>query len=67
MCDMCKKLDFDIARCEDLKLRIEEPLFVDGLEALVQSYREEKLALHTEEGALGSGVAMNTGARWPTS
>jgi hypothetical protein len=42
-------------------------LFVDGLEALVQSYREEKLALHTKEGALGSGVAMNTGARWPTS
>lgn len=48
MCDKCKKLDFDIARCEDIKLRVKEPLFADGLQALIESYREEKSALHAD-------------------
>ena len=48
MCDKCKKLDFDIARCEDIKLRVKEPFFTDGLQALIESYREEKSALHAE-------------------
>ena len=49
MCDNCKKLEFAIARCEHLKLRTEEPLFVEGLEALIESYRNEKSALHAGE------------------
>ena len=49
MCDQCKKLDFDIARCENLKPRIEEQFLVSGLDALIESYREEKLALHPAE------------------
>ena len=46
MCDKCKELDFEIARCEQLKLRAKEPLFAEALEALLESYRKERLALH---------------------
>ena len=46
MCDKCEELDFEIARCEQLKLRSKEPFLVDGLEALIESYRKEKAALH---------------------
>lgn len=52
MCDKCKKLDFDIARCEDLKLCVKEQLFVEGLQALIESYRQEKLTLHVEQAAV---------------
>lgn len=52
MCDKCKKLDFEIARCEQLKLRTVEPLFVEGLEALIESYRKERQALHAGEAAI---------------
>lgn len=51
MCDKCKKLNFDIARCEQLKRRTEEPLFIEGLDALIESYRKERLALHAGESA----------------
>jgi hypothetical protein len=57
MCDKCKKLDFQIARCEDLRLRTEEPLFVEGLEALIESYRHERSALHAGEAAIRNETA----------
>jgi hypothetical protein len=53
MCDKCKKLEFDIVRCEHLKLRTEEHLFVEGLQALIESYRKEMSALHAEEAVTG--------------
>ena len=49
MCDKCKELDFEIARCEQLKLRTKEQMFLEALEALVESYRKERLALHAGE------------------
>ena len=48
MCEKCKAIDINIARCTQLKELVTEQLFVDGLVDLLKGYLAEKLALHPQ-------------------
>lgn len=51
MCDKCKELDAQIARCERLRGQVTDKLLLDGLIDLVKTYLAEKLDLHPPETA----------------
>jgi len=44
MCEKCKEIDVQVARCERLSGYVTDKLFVDGLAELVKGYRENRLA-----------------------
>ena len=48
MCDKCRELDVQIARCKRLHGQVSDKLLLDGLIDLVKTYLAEKVALHPE-------------------
>ena len=46
MCNKCKQIDVQIARCERLQSQITDKFFIDGLVELVKSFVAEKTRLH---------------------
>jgi hypothetical protein len=48
VCEKCAALDQKIARCERLLALLTDKLTIDGMERLLESYREEKQKLHPE-------------------
>lgn len=67
MCDKWKELDFEIARCEQLKLRAKEPLFAEALEALLESYRKEGWLSTQAQPLPRTETVMSPCFRWPTN
>lgn len=54
MCDKCRVIDVNIARCTRLRDQVTDKFFIDGLTDLVKSYSEAKAALHPQEASEGA-------------
>lgn len=46
MCEKCKEIDVQIARCERLYGQVTDKLLLDGLVDMLKGYAAQKAALH---------------------
>lgn len=49
MCEKCKQIDVQIARCERLQSQITDKFFIDGLVGLIKGFLAEKIRPHPPE------------------
>lgn len=49
VCEKCREIDANIARCERLKVQAFDKVFLAGLDEVLRNYRADKIALHPDD------------------